>query len=409
MSISEVSNILKHDYKNMTDLLNNSVGLCAQLDKRTDSIVGDYAVIRMVAAVKGYPLILVMPESMSVERRRLMLAYGARFVLTPREKGMNGAISKAEMSAMSTDKGAFVRAQPRRMKNLYSACQRDYARQTWGDGGGAIATCGASGPSTTVALAATTSEQALVNLAEGMQVDIGTYATPTVAAADRTVLSVDFAAATMVVSGAAVTVGGCTRRFRQGSGGVQQNPASSPASSVASTMSRRCEPRPGERLELEGDGQRQRRRAASAVREPARAGRAPHHENRSGATVNELREGAGVFRAMVNNLKGRQRVVNDLALHGGHKAIDYTFGAESLPLSRDRDAVIASPNSLWGFEWSSMAVYVQDDWQWEDEDGTVLRLAGDRTHAFEALYYTFRELGWEQRNHNFRIDDLETA
>jgi cysteine synthase A len=51
--------------------------------------------LAMVAAVKGYKLVLVMPESMSIERRRLMLAYGASFVLTPREKGMNGAIAKA--------------------------------------------------------------------------------------------------------------------------------------------------------------------------------------------------------------------------------------------------------------------------------------------------------------------------
>ncbi|KQV99756.1 cysteine synthase A [Rhizobacter sp. Root1221] len=51
--------------------------------------------LAMVAAVKGYKLVLVMPESMSVERRRLMLAYGARFELTPREKGMNGAIARA--------------------------------------------------------------------------------------------------------------------------------------------------------------------------------------------------------------------------------------------------------------------------------------------------------------------------
>ena len=51
--------------------------------------------LAMVAAVKGYKLVLVMPDSMSVERRRLMLAYGATFVLTPREKGMNGAIQKA--------------------------------------------------------------------------------------------------------------------------------------------------------------------------------------------------------------------------------------------------------------------------------------------------------------------------
>jgi cysteine synthase len=49
----------------------------------------------MVAAVKGYKLILVMPDSMSIERRRLMLAYGASFDLTPREKGMKGAIARA--------------------------------------------------------------------------------------------------------------------------------------------------------------------------------------------------------------------------------------------------------------------------------------------------------------------------
>ena len=52
--------------------------------------------LAMVAAVKGYKLVLVMPDSMSIERRRLMLAYGASFVLTPREQGMKGAIAKAQ-------------------------------------------------------------------------------------------------------------------------------------------------------------------------------------------------------------------------------------------------------------------------------------------------------------------------
>ena len=52
--------------------------------------------LAMVAAVKGYKLILVMPDSMSIERRRLMLAYGATFDLTPREKGMKGSIARAQ-------------------------------------------------------------------------------------------------------------------------------------------------------------------------------------------------------------------------------------------------------------------------------------------------------------------------
>lgn len=52
--------------------------------------------LAMVAAVKGYDLVLVMPESMSVERRKLMASYGAKFVLTPKEKGMKGAIEQAK-------------------------------------------------------------------------------------------------------------------------------------------------------------------------------------------------------------------------------------------------------------------------------------------------------------------------
>ncbi len=58
--------------------------------------------LSMVAAVKGYKIILVMPESMSIERRRLMALYGAEFVLTPREKGMKGAIEKAGELVAST-------------------------------------------------------------------------------------------------------------------------------------------------------------------------------------------------------------------------------------------------------------------------------------------------------------------
>ena len=58
--------------------------------------------LAMVAAVKGYKLILVMPDSMSVERRRLMLAYGAKFDLTPRALGMKGAIARAQELAAAT-------------------------------------------------------------------------------------------------------------------------------------------------------------------------------------------------------------------------------------------------------------------------------------------------------------------
>ena len=63
--------------------------------------------LAMVAAVMGYKIILVMPDSMSVERRRLMLAYGATFDLTPREKGMKGSIARAEEIVAATP-GAWM-------------------------------------------------------------------------------------------------------------------------------------------------------------------------------------------------------------------------------------------------------------------------------------------------------------
>ena len=73
--------------------------------------------LALVAAVKGYKLILVMPDSMSIERRRLMLAYGAQFDLTPKEKGMKGAIARAQELQTQTP-GSWV---PQQFENPANA------------------------------------------------------------------------------------------------------------------------------------------------------------------------------------------------------------------------------------------------------------------------------------------------
>lgn len=66
--------------------------------------------LSLVAAVKGYKVIVVMPESMSIERRRILNAYGAEFVLTPREKGTSGAVERAKELA-ATIKNSFLPSQ----------------------------------------------------------------------------------------------------------------------------------------------------------------------------------------------------------------------------------------------------------------------------------------------------------
>jgi len=73
--------------------------------------------LALVAAVKGYKLILVMPDSMSIERRRLMLAYGASFDLTPREKGIKGSIARAQEIVAATP-GAWMPQQFENPNNI---------------------------------------------------------------------------------------------------------------------------------------------------------------------------------------------------------------------------------------------------------------------------------------------------
>ncbi len=83
--------------------------------------------LAMVAAVKGYRLILVMPESMSVERRRIMTAYGAALELTPREKGMKGAIERATALVAETP-GSWMPGQFDNPANI-AVHQRTTARE----------------------------------------------------------------------------------------------------------------------------------------------------------------------------------------------------------------------------------------------------------------------------------------
>ncbi|GAA4411923.1 cysteine synthase A [Quisquiliibacterium transsilvanicum] len=92
--------------------------------------------LAMVAAVKGYKLVLVMPDSMSIERRRLMLAYGAEFVLTPREKGMTGAIARAREIVEATP-GAWM---PQQFDNPANADihERTTAREILADFPGGV-------------------------------------------------------------------------------------------------------------------------------------------------------------------------------------------------------------------------------------------------------------------------------
>jgi cysteine synthase A len=92
--------------------------------------------LAMICAVKGYKLTLTMPESMSMERRKILAAYGAKLELTPADKGMKGAITKAEELASSL-KNAYIPYQFRNISNV-EMHRRTTAMEIWAATGGSI-------------------------------------------------------------------------------------------------------------------------------------------------------------------------------------------------------------------------------------------------------------------------------
>jgi hypothetical protein len=393
--------VLKEDYKGpLRKQINDMVVLSAQVAKNRDDIYGRRAIIPLqvgrntgVGARLETEVLPVAGNQATVDQIVPLRSNYGRIRLT-----------RQVISRMEKDRGAFLRSVALEMDGLRDDCARDYNRQLWGTSNGVLATCGTSGPSTVVALAATTPEQTLVNLAEGMLLDIGTVANPVSIATARLVVSVDFTNKTVTISGANVSVTPAAFLFRSGAGGTgaSQRELTGVQTMVIDTGAL-FSVDPATFFSWAAINE-SNAGVVRPVSENIVTKAMMRTRNRSGQADFALYAEDQVYRAAVNNLSAKHRIVNTLDLKGGHSAIAYVLGGKTYPLIAERDCPI---NVMYGLTHAKFVEYVDEDWQWEDLDGSALHLAMDGTHAFEAYYFKFSEFATVQRNAHFLLGDLE--
>lgn len=396
--------VLKEDYHGpLRKQINDKTAITAQMTRNTETLVGRRAILPchmtrnsgVGSRLEGETLPTAGNQGTVDEVIGLHYHYG------------KVRLTKQTITRMASDRGAFIKATKLEMKGLASDCTRDQERQIAGTSNGVMATCGTTAASTTVQLLTTTPEQMLVNLLEGATIDIGTVANPQAVAGNRAVTSVDFTNKTVTISGAAVsTTSGTHFIFRQGNGGsgVNQRENTGLQTMISNTGTLfGIDPTVYQAWQsiVDSNGGTLRPISENLVEKTSHRA-----ENRSGEEVDSLWCEDGVYRAAANLLTAQKRMVNTLELKGGHKGLEFNFGTNGAPLMKARDL---PPNQLFGLNHASLELFVDEDWTWEDTDGSVLTRAADNTHSFEAIYYSFLETATTRRNAHFLITDLEVA
>jgi hypothetical protein len=395
--------VLKDDYQGpIRKQINDDCRFTNQAIKNTKDLVGRRAVLPLHmtrnvgigARLEGEVLPVAGNQGTTTQIINLRSNYGRM------------RLSRQVISRMESDRGAFTRAIELETEGLRSDSARDYNRQSWGTSDGVVATCGTTTASATVQLALTTPEQVMVNIAEGMRVDIGITADPQSVAANRSVTAVDITNRTITISGGTVTTSSSNYVFRQGSGGTGANQRElTGAQTMISDSGTLFDVNPVTYFQwksiVEGNGAVTRPLSENLVMKASMRA-----EQRSGKKVDQLWAEDGVYRAGINLLTAQKRFVNETTVKGGAVGVEFATTGEMRALMHDRDAPVGK---IYGVCTSELVEFVDEDWQFEDLDGSVLQRATDSTHAFEAIWFKFSEFATVRRNAHFRIDDLEQA
>lgn len=398
--------VLKDDYQGpVRDQINNDCKITAQAIKNRRDFAGRRAIVPLkVSRNTGI--------GARLEGEVLPAAGNAGYVdqlVTVKSNYGKMRLTRHVIAAMKSDRGSFLRAIQSETDELKGTAARDYNRQSWGLGTGDIAAVKDNSTTGTnvITLAATTPEQTMWDLSEGMVIDVGTAAgvAPTNRASNRMITSVDIDAKTVTVSGAGFTQSSADAIYRQGSGGTgaNQREITGIQANVGTGTLWGVNPSTYPSWKSLVDSNSGTLRALS---ENLVAKNMMRAQNRSGKRVNQLWCEGGVYRAAANLLQAQKRFVNAAQLEGGSMGLEFAVEGQSVPLMHDRDA---PAGKLFGLCTDELTEYVLEDWQFDDLDGSTLRLATDGSQAYEAIWFKMSELATSRRNAHFIISDLITS
>lgn len=414
-SLSTVDAILKDDYKDFLDNLNEANFILSQVETRKDTVQGRIA---------RHAVHLGRSSGVGAraENGTLPTAGNQAYATVPVPvRYVYGRIqlSGPTIRQAVSDRGAFIDALDAEMEGIKKDAMKDVNRQLWGTSNGVIAQCGTTSSSTTVVLAASTGSTALRQLFfdGGMVVDIGTVAAPTTVASARTVTSVDESAKTIAISGAAVTTSSSHFIFRSGAGGASNN-SGQPGdgqveltglqtivddTAVLHTINPSSQPKWKAYVNANGGTNR-------SITETLITGSIMKTLTNSGKKPSLLVSAEGVNLAISNLLLSLKRNMEQTQLKGGYAGIQFYSPSVSGKGDEAPTALYADfdcPNNrLYGIN-PEVLVYHQvgDGFQFMDLDGAVMNRKPD-LDAYEATLYMYGELACKQRNAHFVIKDI---
>mgnify|MGYP000031033472 CR=1 FL=1 len=411
--LSTFDAVLKDDYHGpVVEQLNQKNMFAAQIDKDTENFVGRKWI---------QPLHVTRNTGVGAgtESSALPTAGNQGFVDIVGPIRMNRGqvrLTTAVIESASKDRGSFVRALETEMNGLVNDLSRDECRQTWGEANGRLATCGTTTASTTVTLAATTSDAQLRWIEDRGVVDIGVLATPTsITTTSRTVSSVNYSAKTFVISGAAVTTSAAAFVFASGSGGASSNSGTYNDGQFELTglqtmvddtaVLHTVNPATVSKWKA------QKYTTVGSISESLLVKYVNETEIASGMTPDLIVGAYGVTRAIGNLLTSQKRVLDNVSLKGGWSAtsLDAVLagGKGSYHVAMVPEKNVGN-GVLYGLNTKAFKQFVLKDWGWMDSDGAVLSRVAN-TPAYEATMEKFSEFVCTQRNANFVASGITEA